>query len=760
MINWRCWTSVCLVVLCLMAATLSARAQDQADGAAEAGADAKQEMVIFNLPENTSLKTLTDFVAARLKLNIVHDALLDSKKITLKTSTPVPLDSLRPMLESLLEINGMILVETDVKGILRVMQANKIAELSGPPLNEGEAPPKGKAVPVVSQVYKIKHSSVKSVSELLLPFMNTAKGAKIIQLPRNNMLIVTDFVSNLERIERVLKLADQPGQEVVTRFVKIENLGAAELSKQVTELLKAREKVRGGDEQLLKHTLISDDRTNQIIVAARPSEIADIEQIIQSLDVSLGLTTKIYRLSVVEPEYLDEIIREMLGAEKAARLYKGVPEESGKFLAVTSTPEIIQEVDAMVAKLDMPVAEEQSPIRFYKLEHAEAKVVAEALGGITGGQGLESLTIDGVSSLDGSTFSDLAPPASPLPAGTPSDIIQSGQGGPGTSSGIEGAKVLAYEPMNTLIVIAPPTLQPVYEKLIKRLDTRRPQVLIEATVVALDTTNNFSLGVEFRTNDSVNGGSLLNFSQFGLGLNEIDLGTTATPGTGSFTNVVPSGAGFNGVLLDANIAEVVVQALKSDVRSSVLTRPSVLVNDNAEGELETIDTEPFESVNTNSSNTTTASLGGELESGTKITVKPSISEGGFLKLNYGISISSFVGERIETSAGGTLPPARSENNISSEVTIPDGSMIVVGGLTREIDSEKVQRVPILGEIPILEYAFSNRSNSKREITLFVFIRPVILHDDKFEDLKMLSATSAGKAMLPAAFPESLPVEIR
>jgi len=69
-------------------------------------------------------------------------------------------------------------------------------------------------------------------------------------------------------------------------------------------------------------------------------------------------------------------------------------------------------------------------------------------------------------------------------------------------------------------------------------------------------------------------------------------------------------------------------------------------------------------------------------------------------------------------------------------------------------------IPILGDLPILEYLSSSRSQDTSTSTLFVFLRPVILRDDKFEDLKVLSGTAAGKAHLPSEFPESLPVEIR
>jgi type II secretory pathway component GspD/PulD (secretin) len=71
-----------------------------------------------------------------------------------------------------------------------------------------------------------------------------------------------------------------------------------------------------------------------------------------------------------------------------------------------------------------------------------------------------------------------------------------------------------------------------------------------------------------------------------------------------------------------------------------------------------------------------------------------------------------------------------------------------------------QSVPFLGDIPVLEYLFSNRTTTDQNTTLFVFIRPVILRDDKFEDLKFLSAEDVRQAGIPADFPTSEPLMMR
>ncbi|MFN3166635.1 MAG: secretin N-terminal domain-containing protein [Phycisphaeraceae bacterium] len=735
-------------MLCLTAALPGRSLAQDAPETPDAQA-ADEQMIRLSLPENVPLKTLTDFVGARLKLNIVYDQALASPHVTLKTPNEMPASALRDLLENMLKINGMVLVEQPgVPGLLRVTTAEALGQVAGAPLDAGAPLPEGGGAQVVSKMYKLEHIGPDRAAKTLEGFVS--KGASVLKLPRHDMIIVTDYKSNLERLERMLALADQPGLKIEVRFVEVQHLSAQKLVTQVEALIGAQASIRGeakAEGASVRQVVLADARTNQVIIAARPEEVAQIEQIIASLDVSLGLVTKVYRLNVVKPDHVDEVAVELIGEDKASRLYKSVTDEETGLFAVTTTPEIHEQLQALIETMDKPVPEAQSPIRFYKLQNASALTVAETLNGIGGEGGLKAVTIDGIGSgsLADYKTEDLSTPG---PSG-------SRTGGPASDNGplaggaLPDTRVLAYEPMNTVIVVAPPSLQPIYENLIKRLDERRPQVLIEATVVALDTTDEFSLGVEFSKTDSSDGGTLLNFSQFGL--------STADPSTGALT--LNPGVGFNGALLSADIAEIVIQALQRDTNSRVLTRPSVLVNDNAEGKLQSLDSEPYESVNANTQVATTT-YAGDLEAGTDIVVKPSISDGDFLKLDYEINISSFVGERTVTSGGGTLPPARTENNIKSSVTIPDGHTIVVGGLTREIDSETIQRIPLLGQIPIVEYAFSQRNTTKRQITVFVFLRPVILRDDKFADLKLLSGGAAGHAKLPADFPTSLPIEVR
>ncbi|HCD32470.1 MAG TPA: hypothetical protein DER01_08670 [Phycisphaerales bacterium] len=260
-------------------------------------------------------------------------------------------------------------------------------------------------------------------------------------------------------------------------------------------------------------------------------------------------------------------------------------------------------------------------------------------------------------------------------------------------------------------------------------------------MVTLDTSDTFSLGVEISVDGSADNGKIVSFSSFGL--STIDATTGA---------VTPSAStGFNFALFNADVADVVIKALKRTGRAKVASAPKILVNDNESGKLASNAQEPYESVNA-SDTVATTSFGGFVEAGTTISLTPHISNGDYLQLEYSIELSSFTGERI-----GNLPPPRQQNTIESKVTVPDGQTIVLGGLKRTDFRKTITRIPILGEIPILEHLFSSQLDETSEGTLFVFIKASILRDDAFEDLKHLSEYDVEKSEQPRDYPDSQPV---
>ncbi len=751
--------SRCLLgAACLYLGSMGVWAQGTTTPSDEGTTPAQQGMVTLNFPENVDLRVLVDYVGKRLNINFVFDETVGARKVTLKVPAAIPSDMLMTLLESVLKMHGLVAVQTEVPGLMRVENVKQLTTIAVGPGTTGDV----RLTQPVTRVFELRHAPTAQMQQLVTPYLSSNL-ASVTVLADRGLVMVTDYAGNVARIEQLMSVIDRPRREVAVRQIAVVHTEAAGLAQRVTQVISSKAKAQGGDAPGAGATTLSvlpDERTNQLTVVGLPGEVEEVVELIRSMDVSLGLETKVYALTTAAPEQVDRLVKSLIGELTAKRLYQSATDREANLLIATTTAQVHERIAGMLEVLDKPVAEAQSPIRFYKLENAKALDVLSTLQDIEG-EGLAGVSLDGATTagegvtsgqrertqaadrvfIDGPTQESLNTPG--LGA---TDAGKDGQRrGGGRSVQLRDARLIADEATNTIIMIAPPSMHAVYEKLIQRLDVRRPQVLVDVTIVVLDTSDNFSLGVEIKRRDGVDGGNLLNFTSFGLS-------TRNPPGTGALT--LQPGLGFTGALISADIAEVVIRALESDSRARVLSRPSILVNDNATGSLVSENEEPFTTLIA-TGEASREGFGGFVKAGTNLTITPQISEGDYLKLEYEATLSSFSSEGSET-----LPPARQSNTLKSVATIPDGYTIVVGGLTRENLSESVDRVPILGRIPLVEYLFSNRSKEARQATLFVFIRPVILRDDKFKHLKILSSQAATQAQLLSDFPTSEPAAVR
>ncbi|MEX2672287.1 MAG: secretin N-terminal domain-containing protein [Phycisphaeraceae bacterium] len=738
---WLCTMLFAGIAVALAAAPVSGAELDAGDDDAS--------MVALNFPENMDIKVLVDYVGKRLDINFIYDEQILNKKVTIVTPQGVPAGSLMTLLESALKMKGLTVSPTEVPGLMRVEAARALTARSvGPNAADATLLEAGPTT-AITRVFTLEHTTPQRAAEVVTPFLSTSN-ATLTPLSEDNLVIVTDYLDNMPKLEEILALVDRPGEDVGIEFVAVEHLEAEALAQKATELLSAEAQRRGqatSGERAAGVSVTADARTNRVVVVGPASQSEHAIALIASLDISLGLETQIYPFAVASPDHVDDLVKKLIGERTAKRLYNSATDRNANLLIATTTPAIHSQIQSLKEALDKPIEESQYPVRFYKLQNAKAKDVLATLRSIEGSEGLADVSVDGVTAGVGNE-DELAirgPTEQEVNRRAERDIPGIRSDGDEASVTLGEARVMADEPSNMIIVVARPAMQRLYEKLIERLDLRRPQVLIEATVVAVDTTDGFSLGVEISQSEEIEGGDgrVLNFSSFGL--SDVD------PATGELT--LRPGIGFNGALLSADIADVILRALETDQRARVVSRPSVLINDNAMGVLFSEREEPFASVNA-SDTVATTSLGGYVSAGTRIEVTPQISEGDHLKIVYEITLSDFG----DDTADG-LPPSRQNNSITSEATIPNGHTIVVGGLTRDNASEAIDRVPILGSIPYLELLFSSRTEDVQKTTLFVFIRAVILRDDKFADLKSLSGDSVRDAEISGEFPDSEPVVI-
>ena len=712
----------------LLAALAAAPAPAQTRPATTPTSPAAPEMIALNFPDDVEVGTLIDYVSRRLGINILYQDPVGKARVTLRTPAEVPKEALLGLLQSVLRLNDLSLVDAGGPGLLKVQ---KVASLSAVAAPAEENAGQGEEGPV-TRVFRLTSVENPAAEAAVKPLLS-GSGGNVVSLPEQHLLIVSDYGANVRRAAALLALIDAPGRAVGTRFVPVANGNAEAFAGQLQELLSAAEKA-GGPPAAVQ--VVPDARANQVALVGPPAAVDRAAAILAGLDVPVGAAQspiRFYKLANTTASDVLATIAAIEGIDSPRPADAGDPQAAPEANAAPAAPPLAGSQgnpSPIPSNLATPQA---AGVGTAGVPNAPAVIALPPnAGGGYPGAGYPGV---GYPSNYGSRFGTAAE-ALNRPLNAPSPDAR-------TVSTARG-RVAADANTNSIIVIGDPAAQDYYSTLIKQLDRRRPQVLIEATIVTLDTSNNFNLGVEISGNGQSGNTSFVTFSSFGLSQ------TNATTGQLTLT----PGLGFNGVVLQSDVAQVVLRALAQNSRAKIVSSPRVLINDNAEGTLASLAESPFTSVNASNVIATT-SFGGYAEAGTKITLTPHISEDDYLQLAYQVELSSFTGQGVNGS-----PPPRQTNTVGSEVTIPDGSTIIVGGLNGSRYSDAVDKIPLLGDIPLLGALFRNQATSRSESSLFVFIRPVILRDDQFKDLKFLSEGDVQGAGIPADFPPSEPLTLR
>jgi general secretion pathway protein D len=572
-------------------------------------------------------------------------------------------------------------------------------------------------------------------------------------LQTKNLLLEDTDVPGFKRIVPAQQALTTPpvvegkvgGNQMVTRFYALQYVRSDQVLPLVAPML-TKPAGRAAVLQDKQAIVITDYATNveRVVEFLRVADTRPERMTMQTIPV---LHTDVRQLTQTLQSFLQAQIAAQGGMPAAVTV---TSDESSGQLIVSGSTEGVKQIATLVEKLDLAREAKQTTC-FYKLTNTVASDVLSTLRSLEGEEGIgRSISI----SRNGKS----APPGSvpafgqPLPAGKPATNVEVRPGaavegappGAGTAPEAQAARAIiaADENTNSIIIIGSEGQQQMYEQIIKKLDQRRPQVMIETTVVSLDTSDGFTLGVDVATGHDA--GKVISFGSFGV--SKVD------PTKGTLTPQDATGGTL--ALLSPEVASVVIHALSSSSHSRLVSMPRVLVNDNSTGKLASVQDEPFQrTVITNDS--TIVGEGNNAEAGTTINVTPHISSGDYLQLEYDVELSSFNGQ-----AATNLPPPSLKNTVSSKVTIPDGDTIVVGGLNQSNDTETVSAIPFLGQVPVLKYLFSSRNQNHSNTTLFIFIRPSILRDDQFRDLKYISAVDRKVAKLPDDLPSSEPMVIQ
>jgi len=239
----------------------------------------------------------------------------------------------------------------------------------------------------------------------------------------------------------------------------------------------------------------------------------------------------------------------------------------------------------------------------------------------------------------------------------------------------------------------------------QRLDVRTPQVLIEAAIVDVKITGRTKYGIDW---DLTKTGTAKR-------------GTAVTEGM--FGQSLTTGLQHAITGLDVHLWDIAVtlQWLRYNADVEILARPRLLVLDNQEANIEITESIPYTKITVNPDGTQMTTIDFK-EVGTYLTVKPHITNDGFVSMlvkpKHSFSVGEYDGE-----------PIIDARSLETNLLTKDGRMVIVGGLRRNYTTITVYKVPILGDIPLLGYLFKKNTTEKTRMELIILITPTIVTEE-------------------------------
>ena len=697
------------------------------------------ETVRLDFPESVELKVVLDYVAQTLGLNLFYEEeLLQNKRVTLKASSILPRTELLGLARSLLRTRGLALVDAGRTGWLKVVALEKLAgEARAVRQSLDDAVDASEIVALAIPVAGPNLERVKTAVTALL----TKPGGSVQSLPDAGVLVVTDFADNVRNVAAWVRGLESDSTLGGTIVIDVRNQDVTELCATLTKLLAAQPRGDAGSAAAAAVQLQPDAIGRRIVASGAKEGLDRVRDLATKLDVPSDRVTRLYH-----PRYFPAARAKQLAEQLLGTQIKTILDEPSNGLLVTARSEDQQRLAQLWEQFDTEQVGVNVPLRFYRLMNRRASDVFGTLAAILVEPGRERGS-------EGPPRSASAPRPASTAATPTANAAGGGAGGAGASgpNASSGEKTAAPavtsvrgenfamstdEHTNTIILLGPPDIHAQVAKILQQLDKRRPQVLVEVTLVSISVEEGANLGVELETLDLGHPWDYLLFTSFGL--------STVNPTTGA-RRMTPLPGG-SGALIAPDEVPFIVQALASNGRTRIYSAPRILVDDNASGRIESVAESPFTSVNA-SNTVATTSFAGFAKAGTQLSIEPHIAEGAHLEIRYDLTVSSFTGAAVSGA-----PPPRSADTMNSTIRVPDGYTVVVGGLVTETVAESASQVPLIGDVPLIGWLFGNRNNSTSRVRLYAFIRPTVLRNEEFEDLKYISARDLESAELPSDLP--------
>jgi general secretion pathway protein D len=610
---------------------------------------------------NADVRAFAEDAARVTGMTLVVDSRVN-QKVSVVTQRPLSRSEYFEVFLSTLRANGLVAIP--IRGGYRIQPVEGAATQ---PVRTTRGTPGGSQF--VTEIVRLRNVDATGALETIRPLIS--QQGSVTANKNANSLVIADFADNIARIRGLLRQIDG-GQvdQASTQLVYLKNTGPREIATSLQAI------ITGGSAGAAPISVSSVDSANAIALRGDASTVARFAALARELDerAAAGTEIRVYWLEHADAEALLPVLQQLIG---------------------------------------QPVTQPASAPEFIKSQQGEG----------TGA---------------GPTSPGTPQPATAMAAGN--GIVRWGP-----------AIVTRYAGTNALIVAANAEAQRQLGEVIRQLDTRREQVLVEAIIVEIGDEAAKRLGVQFllggknipfaatnwsnaQPNIFTLGGAIANYklgrstttTEDGTVVTSTDnpLGTAVTEA--AVQQLINASGGFGGAILDIGkdaIFGAIINAVKSDTASNILSTPSIMTLDNQEAKLLVGQEVPVTTGEALSSNFENQFRTVQRQNvGIQLDVKPQVNSSGSIKL--------FIRQEVSSVAGPVSPRSSdliiNKREFKTVLTVDDGEILAIGGLLDENERRTIEKIPLLGDVPVLGELFKSRSRSKAKTNLMVFIRPTIV----------------------------------
>ncbi len=512
------------------------------------------------------------------------------------------------------------------------------------------------------------------------------------------------------------------GDQLITRVFSIKNESATQLMQVIRPLVSPN------------NSVTASAPSNTLVVTDYAENLERIARIIEAIDVpqSEVVVLPLKHASALDlAPTLSRLLSEGAAAGQpggeAGQRVTVVPDARVNALLVRSdNPARIASARQLVAALDQPGA--GGNIHVIYLRNADATKVAQTLREVLSGEATNPVSRSLTQT--GQTFGTTT--AGGITGQSPSQASTSGPTG--------GGIVHADKSTNALIITAPDHVYRNIRQVVDLLDRRRAQIFVEALIAEVTADRAADFGIQWQSLNTGSGGNAAVFggTNFGTGgANILGLSANPTSAAHGLNMIVGKGSitlpGMSTPILNLTM---LARFLESQANTNILSTPNIIMLDNEEAKIVVGQNLPFvtgQYTNTGAANTPLNPFQTieRRDVGLSLRIKPQISEGGAVLMQIVQESSSVIPSSIANSTG----PITNKRSIETVALVDDGEIIALGGLVQDSYASGEEKVPLLGDIPVLGTLFKYDTRQRSKTNLFVFLRPKILRDaESYRDL--------------------------